>query len=133
MWILFVSNKRCCGTDRLSSYAMANLLDPRFHGAQVDHFGKMEELRGRLAEQMESMMAAKASPVSAVKEEEGDEEEEEEADDDEAGRADGAGGGGGGAITRVGRDQPSSPQNFRENNLHLPVTVMGLPGLVLIY
>ena len=102
--------RRCCGTDRLSSYAMANLLDPRFHGAQVEHFGKMEELRGRLAEQMESMMAAKASPVSAVKEEEGDEEEEDD-DDDEAGRADGAGGGGGGsggAITRVRRDQPST-------------------------
>ena len=43
--------ERCCGTDRLSSYAAANLLDPRFHGAQVEHFGKMEELRGRLAEQ----------------------------------------------------------------------------------
>ena len=77
---------------------MANLLDPRFHGAQVDHFGKMEELRGRLAEQMESMMAAKASPVSAVKEEEEDEEEGDEGD--EAGRADEAGGGCG-AITRV--------------------------------
>lgn len=89
--------QRCCGTERLSSYAMANLLDPRFHGAQVEHFGKMEELRGRLAEQMESMMAAKAAPVNAVKEEEEDEEGEE--GDDEAGRADGAGGGG--AITRV--------------------------------
>ena len=44
-------HERCCGTDRLSSYAAANLLDPRFHGAQVEHFGKMEELRGRLAEQ----------------------------------------------------------------------------------
>ena len=52
------------------------------------------------ATQMESMMAARSSPVGAIKEEEEDEEAEED-EDSEAGRADGAGGGGGGAIARV--------------------------------
>ena len=60
--------------------------------AQVEHFGKMEELRSCLADQMESM--AKSSPV-AVKEEEEDDDEET----DEAGQVDGASGGG--AIQRV--------------------------------
>ena len=52
--------------------------------------------------QMESMMAARSSPVGAIKEEEEDEEAEED-EDGEAGRADaaGCGGGGGGAIARV--------------------------------
>ena len=45
-------------------------------------------------------MAARSSPVGAIKEEEDDEEAEED-EDSEAGRADGAGGGGGGAIARV--------------------------------
>ena len=45
-------------------------------------------------------MAARSSPVGAIKEEEEDDEAEED-EDSEAGRADGAGGGGGGAIARV--------------------------------
>ena len=44
-------------------------------------------------------MAARSSPVGAIKEEEEDDEAEED-EDSEAGRADGAGGGGG-AIARV--------------------------------
>ena len=55
----------------------------------------MEELRVRLAEQMESMMAARASPVSAIKEEEADGEEEE----GDAGQTDGDDGGG--AMAKV--------------------------------